>query len=78
MIKKASPRNGSIPWNHPNDFVRYENGHLERFNRTIQEEMSKHKLCIFIKTDVLKFVEHYNKERMHMGIKFKTPAQMLN
>ncbi len=55
-----------------------ENGHLERFNRTIQEEMPKHKLCIFIKTDVLKFVEHYNKERMHMGIKFKTPAQMLN
>lgn len=54
-----------------------ENGHLERFNRTIQEEMPKHNLCIFIKDDVSAFLEHYNKKRMHMGIKFKTPAQML-
>lgn len=55
-----------------------ENGHLERFNRTIQEEMPKHELCIFLKADVSKFLKHYNTKRMHMGIKFKTPAQMLN
>lgn len=54
-----------------------ENGHLERFNRTIQEEMPKHKLCIFIKDDISKFLEYYNTKRMHMGIKFKTPAQMI-
>jgi transposase InsO family protein len=54
-----------------------ENGHLERFNRTIQEEMPKHQLSIFIKADVSEFLKHYNTKRMHMGIKFKTPAKML-
>lgn len=55
-----------------------ENGHLERFNRTLQEEIPKHDLCIFIKEDVSEFLRHYNTKRMHMGINFKTPAQMLN
>lgn len=54
-----------------------ENGHLERFNRTLQEEIPKHDLCIFIKKDVVKYLEHYNTKRMHMGINFKTPAQMI-
>jgi transposase InsO family protein len=54
-----------------------ENGHLERFNRTIQEEMPKHGLCIFIEEDVSEFLEHYNFKRMHMGIKFKTPREMI-
>lgn len=54
-----------------------ENGHLERFNRTIQEEIGRHGLCIFIQSDILKFLRHYNTERMHMGIQFKTPIQML-
>lgn len=54
-----------------------ENGHLERFNRTLQEEIPKHNLCIFNKDDVLKFLEHYNTKRMHMGIKFKTPKEMI-
>lgn len=55
-----------------------ENGHLERFNRTIQEEIPKHNLCIFIPHDVSKFLKHYNTKRIHMGIKFKTPKEMLN
>jgi transposase InsO family protein len=55
-----------------------ENGHLERFNRTIQEEMPKHNLCIFIKDDISEFLTHYNTKRMHMGINFKTPQEMLN
>jgi IS30 family transposase len=55
-----------------------ENGHLERFNRTIQEEIPKHNLCIFIPNDVSKFLKHYNTKRIHMGIKFKTPEEMLS
>lgn len=55
-----------------------ENGHLERFNRTIQEEMPRHNLCIFLKDDVSVFLKHYNTKRMHMGISFKTPEQMLD
>lgn len=54
-----------------------ENGHLERFNRTIQEEIGRHGLCIFIPKDITTFLKHYNHERLHMGIKFKTPAQLL-
>ncbi len=54
-----------------------ENGHLERFNRTLQEEPEKHGLSIFNENDVKKYLEHYNTKRMHMGIKFKTPRQML-
>lgn len=54
-----------------------ENGHLERFNRTLQEEMPKNNLCIFIEKDIKEYLEHYNTKRLHMGINFKTPAQML-
>lgn len=55
-----------------------ENGHLERFNRTLQEEPQKHGLSIFNAKDVKIYLEHYNLKRMHMGIKFKTPSQMLD
>lgn len=55
-----------------------ENGHLERFNRTLQEEIPKHNLCIFNKDDILKFLTHYNTKRMHMGINYKTPKEMIS
>lgn len=55
-----------------------ENGHLERFNRTLQEEIPKHGLCIFRKDDVSKYLIHYNTRRAHMGIKYKTPHEMLH
>jgi transposase InsO family protein len=55
-----------------------ENGHLERFNRTLQEEPQKHGLSIFRTEDIREYLKHYNTKRMHMGIKFKTPSQMLD
>lgn len=55
-----------------------ENGHLERFNRTIQEEMPRHQLCMFRPQDIRTYLKHYNTERPHMGIDFKTPMQMIN
>lgn len=54
-----------------------ENGHLERFNRTIQEEIGRFGWCIFIPKDIEKYLNHYNHERLHMGINFKTPAQLI-
>lgn len=54
-----------------------ENGHVERFNRTLQEEIPRHSLCMFIEKDMRAYLKHYNSKRMHMGIKFKTPQQML-
>ena len=70
--------NCSVKHRHNHPRSPNENGHLERFNRTIQEEMPKHNLCIFNKSDVSKYLKHYNFKRMHMGIKFKTPQQMIN
>jgi transposase InsO family protein len=59
----------------PND-----NSHIERVNRTLQEE------CIDrVKTNprsincaLKKYLRYYNHERLHMGINFKTPIQLLN
>ena len=59
----------------PND-----NAHLERFNRTLQEE------CLDkLPMDVKKFnkimpiyLNYYNTERLHMGIDFQTPNQLIN
>lgn len=59
----------------PND-----NSHVERFNRTVQEE------CIdkvntnvrSINCALKKYLRYYNYERLHMGISFKTPIQLLN
>ena len=54
-----------------------ENGHLERFNRTIQEEIGRFGWCIFIQKDIQSFLKYYNTERLHMGINFKTPSQLI-
>jgi putative transposase len=59
----------------PND-----NAHIERFNRTLQEE------CLDTlprKVDVIncaleKYLKYYNEQRLHMGIELKTPMQLLS
>jgi transposase InsO family protein len=61
----------------PND-----NAHIERFNRTIQEECLGHYLTskttnTQIQTKIDKYIEYYNKERIHLGLQLKTPIQML-
>lgn len=57
----------------PND-----NAHIERFNRTLQEECLDH-----VSTDVdtincalKKYLQYYNHERLHLGISLRTPAQL--
>lgn len=59
----------------PND-----NAHIERFNRTIQEEcfvgVPRH-VATFAQA-LKKYLPYYNTERLHMGIDFKTPAQILS
>jgi transposase InsO family protein len=58
----------------PND-----NAHIERFNRTLQEE------CLDklpndvqqINCALKKYLRYYNQERLHMGIKLKTPSQLI-
>jgi transposase InsO family protein len=58
----------------PND-----NAHLERFNRTIQEECIlrlPRKLSIW-EQEIPDYLKHYNTTRPHMGINWKTPVEML-
>jgi len=58
----------------PND-----NAHLERFNRTLQEEC----LCrtsrslLAWRREIPEYLRYYNEERPHMGLNMKTPAEVL-
>lgn len=59
----------------PND-----NAHIERVNRTIQEECLD-KLPNDVKTinrALKQYLKYYNQERVHGGILFQTPSQLLS
>lgn len=70
-VKRAGAYHRHIHPRSPN-----ENGHLERFNRTLQEETLA--WGEGLSSDAIsKFITHYNEKRLHMGLKFKTPAEAL-
>lgn len=58
----------------PND-----NAHLERFNRTLQEEcLDKIPHSIKSINEALpEYLSYYNGKRLHLGLKFKTPLEMI-
>ena len=57
----------------PND-----NAHIERFNRTIQEEMLSPLVNEHLVQDkIWRYLIYYNWQRRHLGINGKTPGQML-
>src|SRR3989339_1668103 len=54
-----------------------DNAHVERFNRTLQEECldrTRHTAEDFKKA-LRTYLNYYNTERTHMGIDYKTPAE---
>jgi len=56
-----------------------DQAHVERFNRTIQEEcldFTTHNIKSFRK-EVSKYLKYYNNERTHMGINYLTPSEMM-
>jgi transposase InsO family protein len=56
-----------------------DNGHVERFIRTLQDECLHRiprKFEIW-KREIPEFIRYYNAERPHMGLNFKTPAEIL-
>src|SRR3990167_7993325 len=59
----------------PND-----NAHIERFNRTIQEECLDKlpRLVSVLNNNIRKYLEYYNNERLHLGISLKSPIQLVN
>ncbi len=58
----------------PND-----NAHIERFNRTIQEECTLRISRDLIKweKEVPEYIHYYNNERPHMSLDWLTPAEKL-
>ena len=56
-----------------------DQAHIERFNRTIQEEcldLVVHTIPSF-KQALRPYLKYYNTERTHMGINYQTPLQMV-
>lgn len=61
----------------PND-----NAHIERFNRTIQEECLGSRIYYstptkHIQTKIYNYLEYYNFKRVHLSLQYKVPADML-
>ena len=58
----------------PND-----NAHLERFNRTIQEEFldTLPRDVRIINQSMEQYLAYYNTKRLHFGLNLKTPAQVI-
>ena len=56
-----------------------ENGHLERFNRTIQEECLQGvpKTLQAYQNAIPAYIDFYNTERPHMGIEMLTPLKVM-
>lgn len=54
-----------------------DNGHLERFNRTLQEECLSRipQTLKAYQKEIPEYLHYYNTERLHLGINFKTPIQ---
>lgn len=56
-----------------------DNAHVERFNRTVQEECldrTAHTIPRFKKA-LASYMLYYNNERLHMGLNYKTPLEVL-
>lgn len=61
----------------PND-----NAHVERFNRTLQEECIGHywRRSVLLprqREKLSRYIDFYNNKRMHLGIQMRTPVEML-
>lgn len=56
-----------------------DNGHLERFNRTIQEECLNRvpRILKRYQKEITDYLHFYNHERPHMGLNMQTPMQVV-
>ncbi len=77
QLQRATIRTRHSRLHRPND-----NAHIERFNRTIQEECIGHYWnrsvpLPFQQGMLTAYLEHYNTRRVHLGIQMLTPVQML-
>lgn len=56
-----------------------DNGHIERFNRTLQEECTNkvNQSPKSFQKAINEYLPYYNNERLHLGLKFLTPLEWL-
>ncbi len=71
-----------LEMNHRHSRVRQanDNGHLERFNRTLQEECLNQVIPMSpegYQRTIKRYLPYYNNERLHLGIKLLTPMQVV-
>lgn len=55
-----------------------DNGHIERFLRTLQDECLNHlprKLRVYQK-EIPEYIHYYNTERPHLALGMKTPLEV--
>ena len=76
-MKRAGIHTRHSRLHRPND-----NAHIERFNRTIQEECigSYWRRSVPLsrqKQKLNEYLDYYNNERIHLGIQLRTPSQVL-
>lgn len=72
-------RNRKINHRHSRVRQKDDQAHIERFNRTIQEECLDritHTIPNF-KRALKEYLPYYNNERLHMGINYQTPLEVL-
>lgn len=74
FVEQAKKKHRYTRIGKPND-----NAHIERFNRTLQEECLDHLPddVAVINGALKKYLRYYNHERLHMGISLKTPIQII-
>lgn len=77
MVEAQGIRHRHSRVRQPND-----NAHVERFNRTIQEEMKteirKYKTNIpWLNRSISEYLEYYNTQRLHAGLGHQTPREVL-
>lgn len=70
----------NVGTNHRHSRVRTpnDNAHIERFNRTLQEECLNHvptNMTAYQKA-LNEYLPYYNNERLHLGLHFKTPLEV--
>jgi len=77
QLQKRNVRVRHTRLGRPND-----NAHIERFNRTIQEECLGNRISSRVATTTLQtkingYIEYYNTKRVHLGLELRIPVSML-
>lgn len=68
-----------LPHRHSRVRMPNDNAHLERFNRTIQEECLDElpRNVHAVNRRLPRYLDYYNNQRFHFGLNLKTPAQVI-